>query len=131
MKKKEYLGKLETLSSNIDNWIDTTYIPECMKNATAFKYNSIRTALIITWFDAINICIENLADDTFAEDEMPFDVDDYLKFFEKHTLDDCAETFLCFRHPDRFDPFGFSEDGFLAQIELLNTIIEEIKKDDN
>lgn len=131
MKKKECLGKLETLSSNIDNWIDTTYVPECMKNATAFKYNSIRTALIITWFDAINICIDNFADDTFNEDEMPFDVDDYLKFFEKHTLDDCAETFLCFRHPDRFDPFGFSEDGFLAQIELLNTIIEEIKKEDN
>lgn len=131
MEKKKYLDKLLALDTRIRIWLDMEYVPKCMKDVGSFKSNSMYSALVLSWFDAIRFCIDYFADGTYDEDDMPFDVDNYLEFFNNHTLEDCATMFLSFRHPEAFDVFGFSDDGFVAQIETLNTVIEEIKKEDN
>lgn len=129
MEKKEYLSKLSTLNLRLQTWLNEDYVPKCMKDERSFKYNALHSALVLSWYDAISICIDSFVDGDFEEDNMPFDVDDYLEFFTEHTLEECANTFFMFSHPDRFDPFGFSDDGFFAQIEVINIIVEEIKKE--
>lgn len=109
------------LINRIFIWINEEYLAQMDKNVDLIIKHSYDIALAMSFYSALFLAEE----DDVLED---YNLEKWERFFSKHTLIDCIETFGRFTHPEDYDPWGYT--GYLSQLELLDIIIDEILMQD-
>lgn len=125
MENKTYTQKCEEFANKMQDWLWREYIPS-FKSNEEIANNSVPFAVANCWVDAITVYADSFQETGEEDDDGWIDIDKWIMFFGTHTLSDCAEELLMFKHLENFDPFGFS--GFEPQLECLETVINEMIK---
>lgn len=128
MENKTYAQKCDELATKMQDWLWNEYVPSFTSNVDIANH-SLAFAMVNCWADAIVTYADSYLEFEDDDSEGWIDIDEWLKFFETHTLNDCAECCLMFNHLDEFDPFGFT--GFEPQLEALEAAINELIRQEN